>query len=347
MKLAPGVLEQRMPEVGRIRYGDVQPTSNGKTRPNKLDRFRLTTNNEAQLIQLATVYGGEPRRWETAPGPGTQYELYVEKPRLIVLVPPTDTVSQAYELWSKKDGCVRRCNGIAMGTGEPCICRVEMAEGAASQPQCKLTTHVSFWLQGATGLSTWRLTSHGTHMAAEMPGMVELLSAATSAGVPQLAALSLVSRTAKVDGAPAQFFVPQVDSLAPFEDVLAVMSGGQLASGTNSGPGMPVPLPVVQGVVPPIPVQIGQPPVAALSAGTEFVTPAWVRGVERRMQEAGFDEPMLAAVITHMTVGRTVQPTQVLKSESGILDKTMKMLDQGSLVLVAGTNGGWVVEAKP
>jgi hypothetical protein len=65
------------------------------------------------------------------------------------------------------------------------------------------------------------------------------------------------------------------------------------------------------------------------------------------MQEAGFDEPMLAAVITHMTVGRTVQPTQVLKSESGILDKTMKMLDQGSLVLVAGTNGGWVVEAKP
>ncbi|MFC5183602.1 recombination directionality factor [Actinomadura harenae] len=53
-------LQKRFRELGRIRIGDVQPTSSGKTRPAKLDKLRITSHSRDLLVKVPALYG---RRW--------------------------------------------------------------------------------------------------------------------------------------------------------------------------------------------------------------------------------------------------------------------------------------------
>src|SRR5688572_2796212 len=114
-------LQRRARELGRIRIGQVVKGSNGKTRPEKLDRFRLTAASKPLLEGVARLYGGSVAAWTPANGGPSQWEVVTTSTRLPVLVPP-QPVSQFYELWSG-GGCQRRCDGERELLSEkPCLC---------------------------------------------------------------------------------------------------------------------------------------------------------------------------------------------------------------------------------
>src|SRR5258708_17688008 len=93
-------LQRRLAEIGRIRIGQQVPAGrNGKTRPEKLATFRLTSPDRARLEHGARLYGGEIRPWQ-APA-GGQWEGITAVEALGIIVPPSDIAfSPHYGLWS-------------------------------------------------------------------------------------------------------------------------------------------------------------------------------------------------------------------------------------------------------
>ncbi|MFJ9558075.1 hypothetical protein ACIRPH_30080 [Nocardiopsis sp. NPDC101807] len=192
-------IQQRTRELGRIRIGQTQPTSNGKSRPAKLDRFRLTSASRPLLERVAELYGGEVRAWTPANGGPSQWEVVTNSDRLPVLVPP-QAVSQWYELWSG-GGCQRRCDGQReILTESPCICGPDPATRL-----CKPTTRLNVVLSDVEGVGVWRLESHGFYAAVELPAVAELL--AQTRGYIR-ASLGLEERTAKRSGQTLRWMVP-------------------------------------------------------------------------------------------------------------------------------------------
>ena len=103
-------LQRRLREAGRIRIGQQVKAANGKTRPAKLDAFRLTSADKVAMDAAATLYGGEVKEWDGAPI-GKMWELFTAANSLPVVIPPAATAfSQFYEAWSG-GGCTRRCDG--------------------------------------------------------------------------------------------------------------------------------------------------------------------------------------------------------------------------------------------
>jgi hypothetical protein len=194
-------LQQRIRELGRIRIGQKVATSNGKTRPSKLNRFRLTSPSRELLDRVATQYGGTVAPWTPDGGAG-QYEVITEATRMPILV-PHQPVSQYYELWSG-GGCQRRCDGVTeLLKDRPCICGPDPEER-----QCKPTTRLNVVLSEVPGVGVWRLESHGYYAALELPGVAELLA---KAGGYVPAFLGLEERTAKRDGQTRRWMVPTID----------------------------------------------------------------------------------------------------------------------------------------
>lgn len=195
------VLQQRLRELGRIRIGQKVATSNGKTRPAKLNRFRLTSPSKELLDRVAAKYGGTVTPWTPDGGAG-QYEVITEATRMPIHVPP-QPVSQYFELWSG-GGCQRRCDGITeLLKDRPCICGPD-----PEQRQCKPTTRLNVVLSEIEGVGVWRLESHGYYAALELPGVAELL--AQTGGYVE-AFLGLEQRTAKRDGQTRHWMVPTID----------------------------------------------------------------------------------------------------------------------------------------
>ncbi|WP_020480270.1 recombination directionality factor [Nocardiopsis salina] len=215
-------LQQRTRELGRIRIGQVQPTSNGRTRPAKLDRFRLTSASKPLLDQVAELYGGTVREWTPANGGAQQWEVVTDTARLPVMVPP-QSVSQWYELWSG-GGCQRRCDGQReVLTDSACPCGPDPA-----QRECKPTTRLNVVLRDVPGVGVWRLESHGYYAAVELPAVADMLSQ-TSGYIR--AWLALEERTAKRDGQTRRWMVPTLEvDITPSE----LMSG-------NTAPGVEAP----------------------------------------------------------------------------------------------------------
>src|SRR5690348_14708167 len=163
-------LQRRLRELGRIRIGQQVPTSSGKTRPEKLDRFRITSASQPLIERVAALYGGQAREWDNH---GTaQYEVITEATRLPVLVPP-QPISQYYELWAA-GGCQRRCDGVTeLLKDRPCICGPDPAER-----KCKPTTRLNVVLRDVEGVGVFRLESHGYYSAIELPDLAEFLARA-------------------------------------------------------------------------------------------------------------------------------------------------------------------------
>lgn len=195
-------LQQRIRELGRIRIGQVVKGANGKTRPEKLDRFRLTSASRELLEKVAALYGGEVADWTPANGGPAQWEVVTEAKRLPILVPP-QPVSQYYELWSG-GGCQRRCDGEReLLTDRPCLCDPDPSERV-----CKPTTRLNVVLRDVEGLGVWRLETHGYYAAVELPGVAELLA---QAGGYITGHLGLEQRTAKRDGKTRTWMVPIIE----------------------------------------------------------------------------------------------------------------------------------------
>ena len=194
-------MQRRLHEAGRLRIGEKVPTSNGKTRPSKIDVFRLTSSDERSIRAAALVYGGEVKKWDDAPV-GDQWELKTETKSLDVIVPPVDLAwSQWMESWTG-GGCTRRCDGQTNVINDtPCACDLDA-------PECKPTTRLGVILRDLEGIGIWRLQLHGWNGAQELLGTIEVLRTLQARGQMVPARLLLEQRQSKKDGKTFNFAVP-------------------------------------------------------------------------------------------------------------------------------------------
>lgn len=201
-------LQRRIQEAGRIRIGRQVATSSGKSRPSKLDTFRLTSADKRRIDEAAALYGGTPAEWD-APA-GRQWEVITTTDTLDVIVPPSDMAfSQWYEMWSA-GGCQRRCDGAhELISDGPCKCDPDARE-------CDIHTRLSVMLADLPGLGVWRIDTSGYYAAVEMSGAVQVVQVAAGRGALLPARLRLEQRVVKrvgQDGKPEtrRFAVPVLD----------------------------------------------------------------------------------------------------------------------------------------
>lgn len=211
-------LQMRMRQLGEIRLGHVVPTSNGKTRPAKLDKFRFTSPSREILTSIADLYGGEVKPWTPANGGPSEFEVYSQANRLPVLIPPRDAVSQWYELYAGSK-CQRRCDGVTEHKSDrPCVCDPEDRD-------CKITTRVNVMLRDVPALGQWLLITKGYHAAVTLPPAAELLA---QAGGYVAGWLGVEEKTAIVKDKPARFMVPTLDvEITPAALMAGEVSGGK------------------------------------------------------------------------------------------------------------------------
>lgn len=264
-------LQQRLRELGRIRIGQKVATSNGRTRPAKLDRFRLTSPSKDLLDRVAAKYGGTVAPWTPEGGAG-QFEVVTETTRMPIHVPP-QPVSQYYELWSG-GGCQRRCDGVTeLLKDRPCICGPD-----PEQRQCKPTTRLNVVLSEIEGVGVWRLESHGYYAALELPGVAELL--AQTGGYVE-AFLGLEQRTAKRSGKTLHWMVPTID--------LAITPAALMAGAASVGT-------AVTGGPQRAAIEAPRPDYLLLASVAE--TPAAVRELYERAVAAGHMNKSIADALT-------------------------------------------------
>ena len=217
-------IQRGIAEAGRIRIGVKEPVGNGRSRPAKIDSFRLTSADKVRIEQAAQLWGGQVKAWQAPAGP--QWEVITEATALDVVVPPAAMAfSQWYELWSA-GGCQRRCDGQTESLSEgECLC--DPANRA-----CDSHTRLSVMLRDLPGLALWRIDTQGYYAARELAGAVEVLTMAAGRGVMLPARLILDQRVVKriEDGKSKtyRFAVPRLDvGVTPGELLLALPSGGQ------------------------------------------------------------------------------------------------------------------------
>ncbi|WP_166375967.1 hypothetical protein [Aeromicrobium phragmitis] len=229
MPISPIVLQRRQAELGRIRLGQKQATSNGKTRPAKLDRFRFTSVSEQYIRDLANLYGGTAQPWDN--NGIASWEVITEATSMPVIV-VKGGLSQWMETWSG-GGCVHRCNGEHMVDGTPCendTTTVQIRQDGQNKTipahdAAKPTTRLSVMLPELEAIGVWRMETHGWNAAAEIPAVAEL---AQFVGDLVPAHLHLVERRAIKDGQTSRFVVPVLDlqiGAAKLREVVAQASG--------------------------------------------------------------------------------------------------------------------------
>ncbi len=227
-------LQRRIQEAGRIRIGQQVPATDKKgkptTRPAKLDRFRLTSQDRTRIEQSAGLYGGTPEPWD-APS-GRQWQVITETDALDVIVPPSEmSFSQWYELWSG-GGCQRRCDGVQEQLSDgPCICDPDDRE-------CKPHTRLSVMIRDLPGLGVWRIDTQGYYAAVELEGAVQVIAAAAGAGSLLPARLRLEQRQVKRPGvATRNFAVPVLDiEVTPAQMLGGALNGPSLGGGNRHTP---------------------------------------------------------------------------------------------------------------
>lgn len=219
-------LQRQLRRLGKIRMGAQVATANGKSRPAKLDHWRLTSASAELLEAAAGVYGGNVQQWAGSPHEGGQFELYTETDTLRVAVPPGEyAFSQWYEQWSA-GGCQRRCDGITEQlTGQACLCPADLderAKRASNGGACKMTTRLSVLLPDVPDIGTWMLESHGYYAAVELAGADDLIRAAGGGRIIP-AQLRIEQRTAKRGGETRRYAVPVLE--------LTTVTSGMLMTG--------------------------------------------------------------------------------------------------------------------
>lgn len=206
-------IQQRMAEQGRIRLGQKVATRNGKTRPDKLDRFRFTSGNRAHIEALAKLYGGTAQEWDN--NGRKEFEVVTDSKSVPVIV-VKGGISQWMETWSG-GGCTHRCDGYHnVLTDSPCN------PDDPAHRNAKPTTRLSVMLSDLESLGVWRLETHGWNAAAELPSMAEL---AMFVGDYVPATLNLQERVSIKDGETSRFVVPVLD-LAVSKRRLVELVGG-------------------------------------------------------------------------------------------------------------------------
>jgi hypothetical protein len=256
-------LQRSIAEAGRIRIGHQVPTSGGRTRPEKLEAFRLTSPDRRLIEAAARLLGGEVTPWQAPAGP--QWQVFTKAIEIDVIVPPSAMAfSQHYELWSA-GGCARRCNGQTEELSQQaCLCDPDARE-------CDIHTRLSIMIRDLPGLALWRIDTQGWYAARELAGAVEVIAMAAGRGIMIPARLLLEQRSVKrpgKDGKPQtlRFAVPRLDpGITPGQLLLA---GGPpavpVAALTDGSPPERrlTPVPQIEAPAPTIAEQSAPPPAA-------------------------------------------------------------------------------------
>ena len=213
-------LQRRLVEVGRLRLGDTTQTKGGKTRPVRLETWKVTSRDERRLKAVAALYGGDVTPWPRREG---EYQVLTDTKVLDVAVIPKTALSSFLELWGQaqtaegKPGafqCMRRCDGVEeLLRREPCLCRAEMdlAGDDSATPQCKPITQLNVMLPRVPGVGSWRLKTNSYYAAMELAGTVDLLQTLSESAGMVGARLRIDKRRAVRDGQTTVFPVPVLD----------------------------------------------------------------------------------------------------------------------------------------
>ncbi|HSW42517.1 MAG TPA: hypothetical protein VLM76_08415, partial [Patescibacteria group bacterium] len=317
-------LQRRLRELGRIRTGVKVAGSNGKSRPAKLETFRLTSASRDLLEAAAAIYDGEVRAWPDGDG----WELVTAVDALDIVIPPGNSMTQFYELWSG-GGCQRRCDGVTeLLTMEPCVCPADQDERrtlAADGRACKPTTRLNVILPLVPDMGVWRLESHGYYAAVELAGTADFLARATAEGRLIPARLRLDQREAKRPNQPimryavpvielpqtriAEFMptlnaAPEVPALAPGQPVRALPAGAPAEPRRQSTRRQRVERPAPGATTPDLPADTRmERPVASFGNAPTFG--GWP------VEDAPHDRPSPAEV-----AGRDAKPEDVIIAPS-------------------------------
>lgn len=229
-------LQQRLTQVGVIRLGQKVPTSNGKSRPGKLETLRFTSPSKPLIDAVAALYGGEVKAWQANTGP--QWEVITGAKEIPVLVPP-QRIDPNLEHWGNgyRD---RMCDGETESIRQrPCLC-ARMQQGSQrvdARELCKPTTRMSVMLADVPSLGTWKIESHGWNAAAELP---TLAASIESAPQPIPARLEVQKREKK-DFDPSKPESKQIESKVYMVPVLhfdwitpAQAFGGELGAAARA-----------------------------------------------------------------------------------------------------------------
>ena len=244
----------RMPEAGRIRLGRKVPTSNGKSRPDKLTTLRFTSQRGELVAAAAAKYGGAVAPWQN--GNHQEWEVVTEASEVPVVLPSEGALGAgpSYELYSG-GGLLRRCDGewavcpqrvsddeVAMEK-RACIC---LAKGVL---ECKPTIQLSVILPELPFAGTWRVVSHSWNALEELPGMVEAVRQFTARRFVR-AFLGLRQEERMEAGKKKEFCVPY---LRLDTSVNEALEGGAALDAIPASPafaeigaGAPVTLPVIE-----------------------------------------------------------------------------------------------------
>lgn len=207
-------VQRRIARTGAIRLGNQVPIggtyANGKpkTRPNKLDSFRITSPHRSVMDAVAALFGGIVTPWAGASGP--EFEVITTVRELPVLV-PQQVIDPNYELWGNKykdrccDGKTERLRGIPClcaqwdnhqhkyWKGSCSICGISENWGGAphehhfefgscvvcgSRRPCKPTTRVSVMIRGVPSAGVFKVESHGINAAMDLPGFADIIAQA-------------------------------------------------------------------------------------------------------------------------------------------------------------------------
>jgi len=263
-------LQRRMRELGRIRAGERKGN-----RPAKLETFRLTSSSKELIEAAAERYGSDSRgvrEWTNPFDQAREYEAVLSTDTLPILVPPGQSLSQWWELWTAA-GCERRCDGQReMLQDRACVCPAagkQRRDLAAQGKACKPTTRLNVVLPELPDVGVWRLESHGFYAAVELAGTADLLEAATRRGILIPASLRLDQRTQKRPGeAVRKYAVPVID--LPRGSAELVLAAAQESGPPRLNGGEPAEAVPQLTTGPTVP---HEPPRPALPADTAFSPP--------------------------------------------------------------------------
>jgi hypothetical protein len=160
-------LQRRLSLVGAIRAGGERPKS-GRAPGKKLEAWRITSPRQPLIEQAASLYGGTISPWE---GPnGREFQVYTDVDELPVLVMPSYSLRQTYELWEGVTKRMRLCDGVDEElSGAPCICN------QTGDDKCDVYTRLVVALPELDTVLGWRLISKGINAAHELPAMIGLI----------------------------------------------------------------------------------------------------------------------------------------------------------------------------
>lgn len=210
MPISPIKVQRRHAELGRIRLGNQVAIGNGRSRPNKLDRFRFTSTSERLIRDVAELFGGEAKPWDNGGKP--EWEVFTDAQDIGVVV-IKGGLSQWMEFWSG-GGCLHRCDGTGemnMVTGDPCDLTEKVTVGKNTvnpHEEAKPTTRLAMMIPELATIGAWRMETHGWNAAAEIPAIAEL---AQFVGDMVPARLYLQERRSVKDGETNRFVVPVLD----------------------------------------------------------------------------------------------------------------------------------------